>query len=50
MEQLTQPSGLSHVVGNDAILGLSAGVRDDSLPLGRPGYHVVPQEIPYSLT
>jgi hypothetical protein len=26
------------------ILGLSAGVGDDSLPLGRPGNQVVPQE------
>jgi hypothetical protein len=34
MEQLSQPSGLSHTVGNDTILGLSAGAGDDGLPLG----------------
>jgi hypothetical protein len=44
MEQLTQPSGLSHTVGNDTILSLSAGVGDDGLPLGRLGNQVVPQE------
>jgi hypothetical protein len=32
-EQLTQPGGLSHAVGNGTILGLSAGAGDDSLPL-----------------
>jgi hypothetical protein len=37
VEQLTQPSGLSHAGGNDKILGLSAGAGDDGLPLGRPG-------------
>jgi hypothetical protein len=44
MEQLMQPSGLSHTVGNDMILGLSAGAGDDGLPFGRPGNQVVPQE------
>jgi hypothetical protein len=56
MEQLTQPSGLSHAVdngailgliaraGDDTILGLSAREGDDSLPLGRPGHQIVPQE------
>jgi hypothetical protein len=33
VEQLTQPGGLSHAVGNSTILGLSAGAGDDSLPL-----------------
>jgi hypothetical protein len=42
MKQLSQPSGLSHAVGNDTILGLSAGAGDDSLPLGQPGNQVVP--------
>jgi hypothetical protein len=42
MEQLTQPSGLSHTVGNGMILGVCAGARDDGLPLGRPGHQVVP--------
>jgi hypothetical protein len=44
VEQLLQPSGLSHAVGNDTILGLSAGAGDDGLSLGRPGNQVVPQE------
>jgi hypothetical protein len=44
VEQLSQPSGLSHAVGNDTILGLSAGAVDDGLPLGRSGNQVVPQE------
>jgi hypothetical protein len=44
VEQLSQPSGLSHVVGNGTILGLSAGAGHDGLPLGRPGNQVVPQE------
>jgi hypothetical protein len=43
VEQLTQPSGLNHTVGNGMILGLSAGAGDDSLPLGRPRNQVVPQ-------
>jgi hypothetical protein len=43
VEQLSQPSGLSHAVGNGTILGLSAGAGDDSLPLSRPGNQVVPQ-------
>jgi hypothetical protein len=42
VEQLSQPSGLSHAVGNGTILSLSAGAGDDSLPLGRPGNQVVP--------
>jgi hypothetical protein len=44
VEQLKQPSGLSHAVGNGTILGLSAGVGDDGLPLGRLGNQIVPQE------
>jgi hypothetical protein len=44
VEQLTQPGGLSHAVGNDTILGLSVGAGDDGLPLDRPGNQVVPQE------
>jgi hypothetical protein len=44
VEQLTQPSGLSHAVGNGTILGLSTGAGDDGLPLGRSGNQVVPQE------
>jgi hypothetical protein len=44
VEQLTQPGGLSHAVGNGTILSLSTGAGDDGLPLGRPGNQVVPQE------
>jgi hypothetical protein len=44
MEQLSQPSGLSHAIGNGMILGLSAGAGDDGLPLGRPRNQVLPQE------
>jgi hypothetical protein len=44
MEQLTKPSGLSHAIGNDAILGLCTRAGDDGLLLGRPRHQVVPQE------
>jgi hypothetical protein len=44
VEQLTQPGGLSHAVGNSTILGLSARAGDDGLLLGRPGNQVVPQK------
>jgi hypothetical protein len=44
MEQLMQPSGLSHAIGNGMMLGLSAGAGDDGLPLGQLGNQVVPQE------
>jgi hypothetical protein len=44
VEQLSQSSSHSHAVGNGMILGISAGVGDDSLPLGRPGNQIVPQE------
>jgi hypothetical protein len=42
VEQLSQPSALSHAVGNNTILGLNARVGDNSLSLGRPGNQVVP--------
>jgi hypothetical protein len=42
MEQLTQPSGISHAVCNGMILSLSAGAGDDGLPLSQPGNQVVP--------
>jgi hypothetical protein len=42
MEQLAQPGGLSHAVGDGAVLGFHARPRDDHLPLGRPGHKVVP--------
>jgi hypothetical protein len=44
MEQLTQSGGLYYVVGDDVVLSLRAGSRDDRLSLGRPGHRLVPQE------
>jgi hypothetical protein len=44
MEQLLQPSGLRHTVGDDTVLSLRAGTGDDSLPFGRPGHQVGPQK------
>jgi hypothetical protein len=44
MEQLAQPGGLSHAVGDGAVLSFRAGPRDGRLSLGRPGYKVVPEE------
>jgi hypothetical protein len=44
MEQLTQPGGLSHAVGDDAVLGFRAGPRDDRLSLGQPGHQVIPED------
>jgi hypothetical protein len=44
VEQLSQPSGLSHAVGNSTILSLNAGARDDGQPLGRPGNQIILQE------
>jgi hypothetical protein len=44
MEQLAQPGGFSHAVGDGAVLGFHAGPIDDRLSLGRPGHKVVPEE------
>jgi hypothetical protein len=44
VEQLTQPGGLSHAVGNSTIFGLNAGAGDDGLSLDQSGNQVVPQE------
>jgi hypothetical protein len=44
MEQLPQPSGLSHTVGDGTVLSLRAGTGDDSLPFGRSGQQVGPQK------
>jgi hypothetical protein len=44
MEQLPQPSGFSHTIGDDTVLGLHAGMGDDSLPFGRPGHQIGSQE------
>jgi hypothetical protein len=44
MQELAQPSGLNHTIGDGTVLGFGAGAGDDSLPLGRPGDQVVPKE------
>jgi hypothetical protein len=44
MQELAQLGGLSHTVGDGMVLGFDTGVGDDSLPLGRPGDQVVPEE------
>jgi hypothetical protein len=44
MEQLTQPSGLSHAVGDGAVLDFRAEPRDDRMSLSQPGHKVVPEE------
>jgi hypothetical protein len=44
MQELAQPGGLSHTIGDDTVLSFSAGAGDDRLPLGRPGDQVVPKE------
>jgi hypothetical protein len=43
-QQLSQPGGLGHTVGDGVVLGLCTGAGDDSLPLGRPGHQVVTQK------
>jgi hypothetical protein len=43
-QQLAQPGGLSHTVGDDAVLSLRTGAGDDSLPLGGSGHQVVTQK------
>jgi hypothetical protein len=37
MQELAQPGGLNHTIGDGTVLGFDAGAGDDSLPLGRPG-------------
>jgi hypothetical protein len=44
MQELAQPGGLSHTIGDGTVLSFSAGARNDSLPLDRPGDRVVPEE------
>jgi hypothetical protein len=44
MQELAQPGGLSHTIGDGTVLGFGAGAGDDSLPLGRQGDQVVPEE------
>jgi hypothetical protein len=33
LKKVAEPEGLGHAVGQSAILGLSAGARDDGWPL-----------------
>jgi hypothetical protein len=44
MEQLAEPGGLSHVVGDGTVLSFHVGPRDDRQSLDRPGLKVVPEE------
>jgi hypothetical protein len=44
VEELAQPEGLCHTVGHGTVLGLSAGARDDGLPLGGSRDEVGAQE------
>jgi hypothetical protein len=44
MQELTQSGGLSHTNGDGMILDIGAGAGDDSLPLGKLGDQVVPEE------
>jgi hypothetical protein len=44
MEQLSQPSGLSHTIGDSTVLNLRAETGDDSLSFGQPGHQIGPQE------
>jgi hypothetical protein len=44
MQELAQPGGLSHTIGDGTVLGFGTGAGDDSLPLGIPGDQVIPEE------
>jgi hypothetical protein len=44
IQELAQPGGLSHIIGDDTVLGFDAGAGDDILSLGRPRDQVVPEE------
>jgi hypothetical protein len=44
MQELAQPGGLSHTIGDGTVLGFGVGAGDDSLSLGRLGDQVVPEE------
>jgi hypothetical protein len=37
VQEMAQPGGHNHTIDDGTLLGFSAGVGDDSLPLGRPG-------------
>jgi hypothetical protein len=43
MQELAQPGGLSHTIGDGMVLGFGTGAGDDSLPLGTSGDQVVPE-------
>jgi hypothetical protein len=44
MQELAQPGGLSHTINDGTVLGFGAEAGDGSLPLGRSGDQVVPEE------
>jgi hypothetical protein len=44
MQELAQPGGLNHTIGDGTVLGFDVGERDNSLPIGRLGNQVVPEE------
>jgi hypothetical protein len=44
MEQLPQPGGLSHTIGDSTVLGLHVRTGDDSLSFGRPGHQIGPKK------
>jgi hypothetical protein len=44
MQELAQPGGLSHTIGDGTVLGFDAGAGDESLPFGRSGDQVVSEE------
>jgi hypothetical protein len=44
MQELAQPGGLSHTIGDGTVLGFDAGAGDESLSFGRSGDQVVPEE------
>jgi hypothetical protein len=44
LEKMAEPGGLSHAVGHNGVLGLSAGAGDDGLPLWGLGDEVSTQE------
>jgi hypothetical protein len=44
MQELAQPGGFSHTIGDGMVLDFGVGAGDDSLPLGRLGDQVVPEE------
>jgi hypothetical protein len=44
MQELAQPGGLRHTIGDGTVLDFGAGAGDDSLSLDKLGDQVVPEE------